>query len=151
MTAHAWELAHFNLARLRQPLEDPRSAGFAEGIEAMNALGEASPGFVWRLRTEAGDATSLRVPPDPQVIVNLTVWTDVESLKSYAYRSGHGQFVRRRREWFEHRCAPSLVLWWVPVGERPTLADARARLAHLTEHGPTPWAFTFASVAEPPQ
>jgi len=35
------------------------------------------------------------------------------------------------------------VLWWVPSGHRPTVAEAESRLLHLREHGPTERAFTL--------
>lgn len=147
MTAR--ELAQFNISTLREPLDHPASSGFAMGIAAMNTLGESSPGFVWRLQTDDGDATALRVYPDPLTIVNLTVWNDVDALKAYAYRSEHNDFVRRRDEWFESRAEGGHVaLWWVPAGVRPSLDEAKARLSMLQQWGPTPWAFTFATARE---
>jgi GNAT superfamily N-acetyltransferase len=146
------ELAQFNVSTLREPLDHPASAGFADGIAAMNALGESSDGFVWRLQTDDGDATSLRVFPDPMTIVNLTVWRDPASLKAFAYRTEHGDFVRRRDDWFTPRqpghAGASVALWWVPAGSRPSLDEAKARLAMLQTWGPSPWAFTFGSVRE---
>lgn len=146
------QLAQFNVSTLREPLDHPASAGFADGIAAMNALGEATDGFVWRLQTDDGDATSLRVFPDPMTIVNLTVWRDPASLKAFAYRTEHGDFVRRRDDWFTPRqpghAGASVVLWWVPTGVRPDLDEAKARLAMLQTWGPSPWAFTFGSVRD---
>jgi GNAT superfamily N-acetyltransferase len=146
------ELAQFNISTLREPLDHPASAGFADGIAAMNSLGESSDGFVWRLQTDDGDATALRVFPDPMTIVNLTVWRDPAALKAFAYRTEHGDFVKRRDHWFTPRerghAGASVALWWVPTGERPSLDEAKARLAMLQAWGPSPWAFTFGSVRE---
>jgi hypothetical protein len=76
-------------------------ADFAASLERINALADHSPGFVWRLQTEQGDATSIRPFEDENLLVNISVWRDVESLNNYVYRSAHVELMRRRREWFE--------------------------------------------------
>jgi len=139
----AWHLAQLNIARAIAPLDAPPLADFVAALDRVNALAEASDGFVWRLIGDGGDATSVRVDGDPDVIVNLTVWQSVEALFDFTYKSGHIEIMRRRREWFEAAAAPYLVLWWVPAGHVPTLDEALARLAHLRGHGPTAHAFTF--------
>ena len=53
-----YQLAQLNIASMLQPLESPGMADFAANLERINALAEASPGFVWRLQDEAGDATA---------------------------------------------------------------------------------------------
>ena len=51
------QLAQINIARLVAPLDDPDVAAFTRAIDAVNALGEAHPGFVWRLTdTDGGTA-----------------------------------------------------------------------------------------------
>jgi hypothetical protein len=117
-------------------------ADFVANLDRINALAEASPGFLWRLQTEEGDATALR-PLGAHVLVNMSVWRDVESLNSYVYESAHAQIMRRRREWFERASLAYVVLWWVPRGQRPTIAEAVAKLELLRQKGPTPEAFTF--------
>ncbi len=87
---------------------------------------------------------------DPLVIVNLSVWTSLDALREFTYRSDHGAFVRRRREWFVPLDRPAVTLWWVPHGHRPDAAEAAGRLAHLAGHGPTEHAFTFARPFDPP-
>ena len=77
------------------------------------------------------------------MIVNLTVWESIEALREFAYQSGHVEVLRRRREWFVPLDGPSLVLWWVPAGHRPTVEEARERLERLAADGPTPHAFTL--------
>jgi hypothetical protein len=146
-------LANFNIARMRGPLDSPVMAGFMDNLDRINRLGDGSPGFVWRLVDDEGvGATAFRpYPDDDAMIVNLTVWDSVETLREFTYKSEHVEFLRRRREWFTHPDGPYLVLWWVPDGHLPTLEEAVARLAHLAEHGPTTHAFTFASAFEPEQ
>jgi hypothetical protein len=143
MTDRAHHLAQYNVARLVAPLDDPRLADFVAGLARINTLGDRSPGFVWRLKTEDGTSTSVRVGDDDRVLVNFTVWESVEALFEYTYRSDHAGVFRRRREWFEPPSQPYLVLWWIPAGHIPTLEEAEARLTHLRTHGPTAHAFTF--------
>lgn len=142
-TAPAHHLAQLNIGRTVAPIDHPLLADFVANLDPVNALGDASPGFVWRLQDEFGAATSIRAFDDPLMIVNLTVWESIESLREFAYRSGHVAFLRRRREWFVPLDGPSLVLWWVPAGHRPTIEEARERLERLTADGPTPAAFTL--------
>jgi hypothetical protein len=146
MTYH---LAQLNIGKLVAPIGDPRVAEFIDALGSINALGESSPGFVWRLQDEAGNATSIRAFDDPDIIPNLTVWTSVEALKAFAYRSEHVDFFRRRAEWFQPG-ESGVVLWWVSEGEIPTIAEARRRLEYLAANGPSPYAFGFGSVAPPP-
>src|SRR5690606_7968297 len=105
-------------------------------------LAEASPGYVWRLQDEAGDATAIR-PFGEEVLVNLSVWVDVQSLSDYVYKSAHTEMLKRRREWFAKVEQAHMVLWWVPAGHRPGVEEAAERLAHLREHGASAHAFSF--------
>ena len=139
-----YHLAQVNIGRFRAPIGDPIMEGFRTQLEPINALADSSPGFVWRLQTEDGDATAIRPYPDDDLMaINMSVWETLESLQQFVYQSAHVAPLRARREWFEHLDRPILVMWWIPAGRIPTVADAQERLAHLTEHGPTPYAFTF--------
>ena len=153
----AHHLAQLNIALPLEPLTSDRMAGFVELLEPVNALADRSPGFVWRLQTEDGDATAVRGFGDDRLIVNLTVWESLEALARYVNGGFHAEVMRRRREWFAHLQEAYTVLWWVPAGVRPTVADAELRLAALRELGPTPYAFSVkrpfpppGSVLEPP-
>jgi hypothetical protein len=140
------ELAQLNIARAIAPLDDARMDGFVQRLGEINGRAEHTHGFVWRLTDTLGaDATGIRAYDDPLVIVNLTVWTGIDELDDFAYRSTHVEMLRARRDWFVPFEGPSLVLWWVPVGVRPTIEEAVARLEHLAEHGPTAHAFTLRS------
>lgn len=138
-----WHLTQLNVGRLKAPLDDPQIADFVAALDRVNALGEASPGFVWRLQGEGGSATDIRVANDPLLIVNLTVWESIETLFDFTYRTDHSQVLARRRDWFEKLGTPHMALWWIPVGILPTLAEAMDRLALLHRDGPTERAFTF--------
>ncbi len=137
-------LAQLNIARLRFALDGPELKDFVDALPEINGLGDASPGFVWRLQDDSGDATGVANPFGDGVIINLTVWESVEALRDYIYRSPHLDYMRRRREWFDHDGLPEhLVLWWVPEGHTPTVDEAAERLAHLEKNGSTEYAFTL--------
>jgi Domain of unknown function (DUF3291) len=140
MAAH--HLAQVNVATVRAPLDSPELAGFVAQLEPINALADHSPGFVWRLQTEDGDATAIRPFQDERIMVNLSVWESLEALRTFVYASRHLDVMRRRREWF-HRMDTYMALWWVPAGTIPTIAQAKDRLQLLAGHGPSPDAFTF--------
>jgi heme-degrading monooxygenase HmoA len=143
MAAH--HLAQVNVATLRAPLDGPELAGFVAQLEPINALADHSPGFVWRLQTEDGDATSIRPYDDERIMVNLSVWASLEALRGFVYATRHLDVMRRRREWFHRMADPYLALWWVPAGTIPTVAEARDRIELLAGNGPGPEAFTFRS------
>jgi hypothetical protein len=124
-------------------------AEFVQALDSMNALAEASPGFVWRFKTDAGNATSVRAYDDPLILFNMSVWESIEDLKGYAYRSLHGKFFARRQSWFQPMEDPHLALWWIPAGTLPEIADAKERLELLTRHGESPRAFTFRTTFGP--
>ncbi len=144
-------LAQVNIGRVVAPLDDPVMEGFVSQLDAVNALAEASPGFVWRLQDEeSGNATGLTVNDDPRVIINMSVWEDVESLADFVYRSTHVKFMAQRRQWFERWEGPYLVLWWVPQDHRPSIEEALQRLRLLAQQGPSAQAFTFKERFAPP-
>jgi heme-degrading monooxygenase HmoA len=145
-----FHLAQLNIGRTYHPLDDPRMSGFVDRLADINALAESSPGYVWRLQGESGDATGFKVSEDPQVIVNLTVWETADQLYAFTYRTEHIEVLRGRHAWFEQWPGPHLVLWWIPAGSIPSIEEALARLDHLAADGPGPGAFTFKVRFPPP-
>ena len=140
-----WHLAQLNIGRLRATVDDPALADFVDNLDPINALADATPGFVWRLQTDEGNATAIRpIPDDELMAINMSVWETMDALADYVYRSAHTAFLRRRGEWFERLREVYLVLWWIPAGTVPTVDEALARLDHLRTFGPTPEAFTFS-------
>ena len=141
MTHH---VAQVNVGRLLAPIDDPVTAEFVAALDPVNAAADNAPGFVWRLQTEEGNATSIQAFPDPLVIVNLSVWETIEALETFVYRdAGHLEVLRARRSWFERAAEAHTALWWLSAGQLPTTEGAIERLDHLRRHGPTPHAFTF--------
>jgi hypothetical protein len=128
-----YELAQVNISRLLAPIDSPLLADFVADLDPVNAVADAAPGFLWRLKTEDDNATAVRIFDDPGLIVNMSVWTSVETLSAYVYDVAHRAVLRRRREWFEKPTTAMTALWWVPAGHRPTVAEAESRLLRLRE------------------
>ena len=137
------ELAQLNIATLIAPIDSPTLAGFVGELDRINAIADHSPGFVWRLQSAEGNATELEHDFGSDVIANTSVWTSIEALHNYVYRTAHAQIMSRRKEWFKMMKDTYTVLWWVPQGHRPSLQEARIKLELLKSRGPTPEAFTF--------
>jgi Domain of unknown function (DUF3291) len=139
-----FHLAQVNVGRFRAPIDHPSMEGFRSQLDPINALADRTPGFVWRLQTEDGNATAIRpFDGDDRMAINMSVWESLEALQHYVYRSAHVGPLRDRSRWFEPIEGPILALWWVPAGHIPTVAEALERLQHLKEHGPSAHAFTF--------
>lgn len=147
MTYH---IAQVNIGKFRFPTSDSRMAGFVDQLKPINALADNTPGFVWRLQDESGDATAIRVFPDDMIAVNFSVWETIEALFNYVYYSDHANLLRERKQWFEHMTEHYMVMWWVPAGHVPTLSEAKERLDALRRDGPTSYAFTFKQRFEAP-
>jgi len=144
----AHQLAQVNIGRLVAPTDSATLADFMDGLDSVNALADAAPGFVWRLQTDEGNATAIEAfewdaGTSAGVIINMSVWSDVASLTGFVYNEQHRAFLKRRREWFERMDEAYTALWWVPAGYVPSTADAEDRIRHLRANGPTPHAFTL--------
>ena len=145
-----YHLAQINIARMLAPIDDPLMAEFVAQLAPVNALADTSPGFVWRLQSESGDATSIIVYEDDMIIVNLTVWESVDALREFVYKSAHRGVLRDRKRWFEKFDGPYYALWWVPAGHIPSTQEAKERLEHLRDHGDSEYVFSFQHVFPKP-
>ena len=145
-----YHLAQINIGRIVAPIDDPIMAEFVAQLPSVNALADASPGFVWRLQTESGDATSIRIYEDDRVAVNMSVWESVDALREFAYKSTHAGVMRDRKRWFEKFDGPYMAMWWIPAGHIPTTAEGKERLDYLREHGDSAYAFSFKNLFPEP-
>ena len=143
------ELAQVNIALMRAPLDDPTMRGFVARLDEVNSLADRSPGSVWRLQAGEGHAAYLRPYDDDRILFNLSVWETLEALRAFVYQSAHVELIRGRLEWFAKCDRAHLALWWVPAGHRPSVDEAKKRLAHVAERGCTPLAFTFKRAFPP--
>jgi hypothetical protein len=141
--SEAWHLAQINVGRLMGPKGDPGVQPFFDALDRVNALADESPGFIWRLQDEGGNATAIQVSPDPLFILNMSVWTDADALFAFVYRSAHTPEMARRREYFGRFEGAYQALWWIPAGTLPTINDGLSRLWYLDRYGSSAHAFTF--------
>ena len=137
-----FQLAQLNIAKMKYPIDSPELRDFVDNLDNINALADDSPGFVWRLQTDEGDATGIDFFGD-DTLVNMSIWKDVESLHSYVYRSAHNKIMSRRKEWFHRVDKAYTVLWWIVAGTIPSLEEARDKLELLILQGPTIEAFSI--------
>ncbi len=145
-----YHLAQINIARMLAPIDNPIMAEFVSQLPPINALADSSPGFVWRLQSESGDATSIKVYDDDMIIINITVWESVDALREYVYKSAHHEVLRDRKRWFEKFDGPYYALWWIPAGHIPSTEEGKERLDYLREHGDSAFAFSFKNVFPKP-
>lgn len=139
-------LAQLNVARALDDLESARLAPFMAALDGVNALAERSPGFVWRLKSDAGNATDIKVSDDARFIINMSVWETAGHLEQFVWNTVHARVYDKKANWFEAPKTPHLVMWFVPAGHRPTAEEAMERLAHLTADGPSAHAFGWESL-----
>ena len=137
-----YHLAQVNIGRLLAPLSDPLIQPFVDKLNEINALADGSPGFIWRLQSASGNATDVQAYEDEFILVNMSVWTSLETYTNFVYQTAHREVMKMRREWFERFDGPYTTTWWVLAGHIPTVAEAKERLEHLRAHGPGAFAFT---------
>jgi hypothetical protein len=138
-----YHLAQLNIAKMLADVDDPIMKDFVENLEGVNRIADSSPGFVWRLETDEGDATSMRVFNDNILLVNMSAWESIDDLKKFVYESFLVEILKRKKEWFTRFDGVYQVMWWVKAGHIPGVEAAKARLAYLQEHGETELAFSF--------
>jgi heme-degrading monooxygenase HmoA len=141
-----YHLAQINIARMLAPIDDLVMAEFVAQLAPVNALADETPGFVWRLQTESGDATGIKVYDEDMIIVNLTVWESAEALREFVYKNAHYGVLHDRKRWFEKFEGPYYAMWWIPAGQLPSIEEGKERLEYLREHGDSYYAFSFKHV-----
>ena len=140
-----YNLAQVNIAKMLAPIDDPIMADFVNNLDRINALADQSEGFVWRLQDIENNATAIKAFEDDTLIINMSVWKNMEFLFKFTYKSDHVEIFSRRKEWFSRIKDMHMVFWFVPVGHIPTPKEARERLDYVNKYGETPYAFTFKS------
>ena len=138
-----YNLAQVNIAKMLAPIDDPIMADFVNNLERINAIADRSEGFVWRLADIENNALAIRAFEDDTLIINMSVWKDLESLFRFTYKTDHAEIFARRTEWFSRITDMHMVFWYIPVGHIPTPTEARQRLEYVNAHGESPYAFTF--------
>ncbi|MBT8274333.1 MAG: DUF3291 domain-containing protein [Bacteroidia bacterium] len=136
-------LAQVNIAKMLAPIDDPIMADFVNNLDRINAIADKSEGFVWRLQGEENNATAIQAFEDDTLIINMSVWTDMNALFNFTYKSNHIEVFKRKKEWFSKLTDLHMAFWFVEEGHVPTPSEAKERLKYINEHGETPYAFTF--------
>ena len=150
-TNKKYQLAQVNIAQAKAEMDTDTMQGFMSRLDEINAIADKASGFVWRLQSNDGDATSIRVFDDPLLLVNMSVWDDIDSLKNYVYKSLHVELIRDREAWFDKMSAMHQALWWIPSGHIPSTQEAKDKLESLRENGPNQDAFTFGKPFQKPE
>ena len=141
-----YNLAQVNIAKMLAPMDDPIMQDFVNNLDKINEIAEHAEGFVWRLKEEEDSSDiAAEVFKDKMLVVNMSVWSDMDSLFSFTYKSGHIEVFKRKKEWFSKIKMIHMVFWFVPNGHVPTPVEAKERLNYINTHGETPYAFTFKS------
>jgi Domain of unknown function (DUF3291) len=138
-----YNIAQINIGKMLGPIYSPVMADFVANLDGINMLAENSEGFVWRLKEEGNNATSIRIYDGDMLIVNMSVWQSIEALFAFAYSSGHVEILKRRKEWFDKMAESYMALWYIPAGHVPTVAEAIERLSYLRANGVSPFSFSF--------
>lgn len=139
-----FHIAQVNVAQAKAGTESEVMQGFVSRLDEINALADRADGFVWRLKEDSGSATAIRVFDDPLLLINMSVWANVESLKHYVYKSLHVELIKDREAWFNKMGESYQALWWIPAGHIPSIEEAQKQLEYIRKHGPSAQAFTFA-------
>jgi hypothetical protein len=143
------QLAQINIAQAQDAMDSETMQGFVDRLDEINSIADNAPGFIWRLQSEEGDATAIRAFDNPLLLINMSVWEHIESLKTFVYKTFHVELIQDRDAWFGKMLQAHQALWWVPAGHIPTIEEGKQKLDSLQRHGPGKTAFTFAKPQEP--
>lgn len=150
----SFHLATSNVARMLGAYGDEIMAGFVARLDPVNAVADASPGFVWRYETEEEvpekESEEVRVFGDESILFNMSVWESIDDLAAFVYRNNHLEVLQKKSRWFEKSTRPPLVLWWIEAGHIPTVEEAKEHFDLLWRDGPSAAAFTFREKFPPP-
>lgn len=124
--------------------DGPEMKDFNDALDSVNASAQGSAGFVWMAQSESENPEDDLIFNEPAWLVNLTVWKSVNELLAFVRSDQHLAIMKRRHEWFESSPEATMVLWWIPRGHIPSVAEAQHKLEALRSRGPTPDAFSFA-------
>lgn len=141
-------LAQINVGRAVNHIDSDAMRDFKVGLYHVNALADRSPGFVWRLQDESGDATGILTSADPNFLINLSVWETPEALQKFVWMTVHRKFYLRKASWFEPMTTAHFAMWWVEIGHEPTPQEGLERLEQLRRDGPTEAAFGWESLED---
>jgi hypothetical protein len=144
-------LAQINIALAKAEMNSEIMDGFVSRLDEINETAAKAEDFVWRLQSEEGDSTAIRVFDKPLLLVNMSVWKSIDALKNFVYKSAHVELIRDRQAWFHKYVEAHQALWWVPAGHIPTIEEAKEKLEAIQKQGPTSSAFHFGKPFNRPE
>ena len=144
-----FHLAQLNIADAKAEQSSEIMQGFVNRLDEIHLLADNAPGFVWRYDNEEGDDVGERIFDNPLMLINMSTWEDIDSLRHFVYKSIHKELIQARESWFKKMPEMHQVLWWVPEGHIPSVQESKDKLDLLRKHGPSAEAFTFAKSFEP--
>lgn len=111
-----YHIACFNIGLLKEPYEDGSNDEFRNALGPINALAQATPGFLWMYDEDVMNGSKIHLPKyfqdNPLLMPQLSLWEDYQSLRHFVMKSGHSSYLRRRREWFDSMEKPYSVCWY---------------------------------------
>ena len=139
-----YQLAQINIGRIKGvDMNDPVMKEFVDNLTMVNTIAETSEGFIWRLKDDSDNSTAFNPFNDERIIVNMSVWENIESLETFMYKTTHVEFLKRRREWFHRYGKVYTAMWWIEANQFPSIQQAIENLDYLEKHGPTEKVFDF--------
>ncbi len=147
------KLAFMTVGILHDSFGTPKVQGFVDRIPGVYDAADSGDGFHARSDRDLvtfSHSWGERIAPKclgaldtSQYATSLSLWNDIESVMAFAYRGAHGEALIHRKDWFKDIDAPTYVAWWTDTEGPVSWIEAAARLDHLHENGPTPFAFDF--------
>ncbi|WP_124553702.1 DUF3291 domain-containing protein [Methylophilus methylotrophus] len=130
-----WDMSKFSLEKFQE---------FANLGGHIMQHADPGNGFIWAAGTGFyGDENVTRVFNNPAIILNLSIWRDLDGLKSFVYSSNHLLALKSAKKWFKQLDERVYVLWWIKAGDIPTIELAKSKLDLINSIGPSPLAFDF--------
>ncbi len=142
-----FQLAEFNFGTLKYDWEDKRVSDFRNNLERVNRLASRADGYIWRMPDAEMDAAQNEaggVFGNARTASTLSVWRDVDSLSNFVWKTIHKQFYDRKGEWYDPEGNGNFVMWWIPEGHKPTVAEGMERFNHMKLHGESDFAFGWS-------
>ena len=141
-----YHLAQANYGQWKQDVNKELVQEFYDRAGAIMQSAVECGGWVWS--NDGGfyqDPRTVAAFDNQLIIFNMTVWETFEDLKRFVFNQVHSAVMQDRDKWFDKMPTQVSVMWWVKVGERPTIAQARENHDLIHQIGPTAQAFNFAN------
>lgn len=141
-----YHLAQANYGQWKPDITKELVQEYYNRADAIIQSAKENGGWVWSYNGGFfQDPRTLAVFEHPLSILNMNVWTTFEDLKRYVFDQVHGAVMYDKNRWFEKPTKVVSVMWWVKIGEVPTIAQAKQKIDLINQIGPSPEAFNFTT------